>query len=310
MNASTTSVTLAGLDGNTTYDVRVKANCGATSSAWTTGQFTIDCQNSIQASIDRTIGDGSTTNSYLPFYGTYNYTYSQQIYDAAELNIPAGPITEISFYCTTAPTSTTTGNIRIWMANTTKSTFADNTDYIDPSTLTQVAYVEGNRPFTTGWNTFTLSQPFMYDGTSNLVVAYYEGYDTWNGGSFWAQSTTDNKSISHYSDTYSAVSYSDPANASGSKYFNKYRSDIKLVGVRPLSQQYFNLYSEDLQQLRIKTKPGLLPPFYVDMPETLDEIQDSEHRYLEAYLKHPFRTDWKYFWKIVGNIVFKGKRSK
>ena len=48
MNASTTSVTLAGLDGNTTYDVRVKANCGATSSAWTTGQFTIDCQNSIQ----------------------------------------------------------------------------------------------------------------------------------------------------------------------------------------------------------------------------------------------------------------------
>ena len=230
MNASTTSVTLAGLDGNTTYDVRVKANCGATSSAWTTGQFTIDCQNSIQASIDRTIGDGSTTNSYLPFYGTYNYTYSQQIYDAAELNIPAGPITEISFYCTTAPTSTTTGNIRIWMANTTKSTFADNTDYIDPSTLTQVAYVEGNRPFTTGWNTFTLSQPFMYDGTSNLVVAYYEGYDTWNGGSFWAQSTTDNKSISHYSDTYSAVSYSDPANASGSKYFNKYRSDIKLVG--------------------------------------------------------------------------------
>jgi hypothetical protein len=230
MNASTTSVTLAGLDGNTTYDVRVKANCGATSSAWTTGQFTIDCQNSIQASIDRTIGNGSTTNSYLPFYGTYNYTYSQQIYDAAELNIPAGPITEISFYCTTAPTSTTTGNIRIWMANTTKSTFADNTDYIDPSTLTQVAYVEGNRPFTTGWNTFTLSQPFMYDGTSNLVVAYYEGYDTWNGGSFWAQSTTDNKSISHYSDTYSAVSYSDPANASGSKYFSKYRSDIKLVG--------------------------------------------------------------------------------
>lgn len=230
LNTASNTVLLTGLDGNTTYDVRVKANCGTQSSAWTTGQFTIDCQNSVIANVDRTIGDGSTTNSNLPFYGTYNYSYSQQIYDAAELNIPAGPITEISFYCSTAPTSTTTGDIRIWMANTTKSTFANNTDYIDPSTLTQVAYVEGNRPFTTGWNTFTLSQPFMYDGTSNLVVAYYEGYDTWNGGSFWAQSTTDNKSIAHYSDTYSAVSYSDPANASGSKYFNKYRSDIKLVG--------------------------------------------------------------------------------
>ena len=53
-----------------------------------------------------------------------------------------------------------------------------------------------------------------------------------------------------------------------------------------------------------------MPPFYVDMRETLDEIQESERRYLEAYLEHPLRTDWKYFWKIVGNIVFRGKRSK
>ena len=93
-------------------------------------------------------------------------------------------------------------------------------------------------------------------------------------------------------------------------FINVLKGQMKIVGVRPLSQQYFNLYSKELQELRTKTKPGLLPPFYVDMPETLDEIQDSERRYLEAYLKHPFRTDWKYFWKIVGNIVFKGKRSK
>ena len=93
-------------------------------------------------------------------------------------------------------------------------------------------------------------------------------------------------------------------------FFNILKGQMKLVGVRPLSQQYYDLYTEDLQQLRIKTKPGLLPPFYVDMPESLDEIQDSERRYLEAYLKHPFRTDWRYFWKVIGNIVFRGKRSK
>ncbi|MBR3426462.1 MAG: sugar transferase [Bacteroidales bacterium] len=91
---------------------------------------------------------------------------------------------------------------------------------------------------------------------------------------------------------------------------NLIKGQMKLVGVRPLSRQYFSLYRPEMQELRIKTKPGLLPPFYVDMPETLDEIQESERRYLEAYLEHPFRTDWKYFWKIVGNIVFKGKRSK
>ena len=93
-------------------------------------------------------------------------------------------------------------------------------------------------------------------------------------------------------------------------FLNLLKGQMKLVGVRPLSQQYFDLYSEDLQKLRIKTKPGLLPPFYVDMPETLDEIQDSERRYLEAYLKRPLCTDWKYFWKVFGNIVFRGKRSK
>ena len=221
VNATTTTVTLAGLDGNTTYDVRVKANCGSASSAWTAGQFTIDCQNSIVANIDVTVGDGSTTNSYLPFYGFYGFGYSQQIYDAAELNVPAGPITEISFYCSSAPSDNQkTGNIRIWLANTTKSTFANNTDYIDPSTLTQVVYVSGIHPYSEGWNTFTFDQPFMYDGTSNLVVAYYEGYTGYSSMSFRANSTTSNKSICHYSDSQSAVDYDSPATASGSKYFN------------------------------------------------------------------------------------------
>ena len=231
VNVTSTTATLAGLDGNTTYDVRVKANCGSASSAWTTGQFTVECQTPVQGTIDVTIGDGSSTNNYLPFYGLYNYAYSQQIYDAAELNIPAGPITEISFYCSSLPSNNDrTGDIRIWLANTTKSTFANNTDYIDPTTLTQVAYVSGMRSMVSGWNTFTLDQPFYYDGTSNLVVAYYEGYSGYSSMSFWAHSTTDNKSISHYSDTYASVSYSTPATAAGSKYYNTFRNDIKLAG--------------------------------------------------------------------------------
>lgn len=93
-------------------------------------------------------------------------------------------------------------------------------------------------------------------------------------------------------------------------FFNILRGQMKLVGVRPLSQQYFDLYNKDIQQLRIKTKPGQFPPYYVDMPNTLEDIQESERRYLEAYFQHPIRTDWKYFWKIFYNIVIKRKRSK
>ena len=93
--------------------------------------------------------------------------------------------------------------------------------------------------------------------------------------------------------------------------WNLLRGDIKLVGVRPLSKQYFNLYSTEMQELRSRTKPGLLPPFYYERtsPKTLEEVQESERRYLVAYLEHPFKTDWRYFWGIVGNILFRRKHS-
>jgi lipopolysaccharide/colanic/teichoic acid biosynthesis glycosyltransferase len=92
-------------------------------------------------------------------------------------------------------------------------------------------------------------------------------------------------------------------------FINLFSGDMKLFGVRPLSEHYFSLYSRELQEKRIKTKPGLIPPFYVDLPKTLDEIQASEMKYLDAYEKHPLLTDFKYFWKAVWNIVFKQARS-
>ncbi len=90
---------------------------------------------------------------------------------------------------------------------------------------------------------------------------------------------------------------------------NLLKGDLKIVGVRPLSQHYFNLYSKELQERRIRHKPGLIPPFYVDNPKTLVEIMASELKYLDAYEKHPFLTDLKYFFVAVCNIVFKRYRS-
>jgi len=91
---------------------------------------------------------------------------------------------------------------------------------------------------------------------------------------------------------------------------NLLKGDLKLIGVRPLSRQYFRLYTIELQRLRILTKPGLIPPFYVDYPKSLEEIIASELKYLKAYYKHPFRTDWVYFWKAIYNIIFRRYRSK
>lgn len=91
--------------------------------------------------------------------------------------------------------------------------------------------------------------------------------------------------------------------------YNLFRGELKIVGVRPLSQHYYGLYSKELQEKRIKYRPGLVPPYYSDMPNGLDEIQASELRYLESYEKHPLRTQWSYFWKAFYNIIFKKARS-
>jgi lipopolysaccharide/colanic/teichoic acid biosynthesis glycosyltransferase len=91
---------------------------------------------------------------------------------------------------------------------------------------------------------------------------------------------------------------------------NWLKGDLKLVGVRPLSQHYFELYPKNFRERRQKYKPGLVPPFYVDLPDTLDEILASEKKYLMQYDKHPFLTDLKYFFKSFYNIIVKKARSK
>jgi lipopolysaccharide/colanic/teichoic acid biosynthesis glycosyltransferase len=92
--------------------------------------------------------------------------------------------------------------------------------------------------------------------------------------------------------------------------YNLIKGDLKLFGVRPLSEQYISLYTEELRERRQKYRPGLVPPYYVDMPKTIEEIMASEIKYFEAFDKKPFATDFNYFFKAMGNILFKRARSR
>lgn len=91
---------------------------------------------------------------------------------------------------------------------------------------------------------------------------------------------------------------------------NVLKGDMKLVGVRPLSTHYLSLYTPELQEKRRNVKPGLLPPFYADMPKTLEDIIASELRYLDAYEKNPLKADLSYLYKICHNIIIKKARSQ
>lgn len=91
---------------------------------------------------------------------------------------------------------------------------------------------------------------------------------------------------------------------------NLLKGNMKPVGVRPISKHYFSLYSRQLQEQRQRHTPGLLPPFYADMPKTLEEIEASETKYLtRCEQQGTLLTDFVYFWKIVYTILFKHAHS-
>ncbi|MDD4309751.1 MAG: sugar transferase [Candidatus Cloacimonetes bacterium] len=93
------------------------------------------------------------------------------------------------------------------------------------------------------------------------------------------------------------------------QFINFFKGELALVGVRALSEHYFKLYPQDMQELRLKVKPGLVPPFYADMPKSFEEIVESERRYLMLKMDKPLTTDWVYFWRSVWNILVKRARS-
>jgi len=92
--------------------------------------------------------------------------------------------------------------------------------------------------------------------------------------------------------------------------WNWIKRDLKLIGVRPLSEHKFNTYPEYLQKKRIRYKPGMIPPYYADLPQTVEDFFEAEEKYLNAYDKNPIRTDLKYFFKSLNNILIKGERSR
>ena len=84
---------------------------------------------------------------------------------------------------------------------------------------------------------------------------------------------------------------------------------MKLFGVSPLSKQFLTLYPDDYRKRRINYKLGLIPPFYVDLPATLEDIVASDQKYLDGYDKYPRFTDIRYFVIAMYNILSKRARS-
>ena len=163
-----------------------------------------------------TIGSGSSTNAYLPTYAYYNYSLTEQIYTAAEIG-QAGTITSISFKV--GNSKSTTRNIDVYLKHTTKTAFTSKTGWEALSTSDKV--YSGNVTFNaSGWTTITLSTPFVYNGTSNLIVGVDDNTGSYvssssNSPKFYVYSTSANRALRIYNDNtnYNPAS---PSSYSGS----------------------------------------------------------------------------------------------
>lgn len=116
-----------------------------------------------------TIGTGSATlnqEGVTPFSTLYEDNRSQYLYTAAELTAAgatAGPITSLGFNFITLG-GIAAENVNIKMGMTTNAGLTGITEGL------VVVYSSLSVTQVTGWNTYTFSAPFVWDGVSNLIV--------------------------------------------------------------------------------------------------------------------------------------------
>ena len=90
---------------------------------------------------------------------------------------------------------------------------------------------------------------------------------------------------------------------------NVFKGEMKLVGVRPLSKRFLSEYPDDMKEMRLKHKPGCIPPYVALLKQDVQEYIESERTYLLEKQKRPYTTDTKYFFKAMYNILTNKIRS-
>ena len=90
---------------------------------------------------------------------------------------------------------------------------------------------------------------------------------------------------------------------------NVFLGEMKLVGVRPISKRFLSEYPDDIKKMRMKHKPGCVPPYVALLKQDVKEYIESERTYLLEKERRPYTTDIKYFCKALYNILTNKIRS-
>lgn len=151
------------------------------------------------------IGSGTGTAGNFPINSCWGYNYTQQIVTASEYASGggvAGTLTKIRFYYANGGTPVTTWNdFTVYLGQTSKTAFTSTTDWEPLANLTQV-YTGTVTPVGNSWMELTLTTPFAYNGTSNLIVAVDENIPNYSCTANWGSyASTANSGMYYISDS-------------------------------------------------------------------------------------------------------------
>ncbi len=173
---------LTGLNVSSNYDVRVRSLCEGVYSFETMSFSTADYGCLVGSQSTVTIGEGTATYQYLPTYNLYNYSLTQQIFTAAELNA-SGNINGISFMPATV--NTASRDIEIYVGHIASATA---TQFQYPADLTLV--YSGSPTFVANeWCNITFTNAFAYNGTDNLLVIFRDLTGSWTSSNYYYSHT-------------------------------------------------------------------------------------------------------------------------
>lgn len=133
------------------------------------------------------IGSGSETSENFPINTCYGYNYSQQLYLGSEILAGgggAGYITKVRFFYADAVAYSTWNNWTVYLGNTSKTEFTNDTDWVPISSLSQVFSGIIPDPVEGTWLELVLQTPFYYSG-DNIVVAIDENTTNYDCTAQW-----------------------------------------------------------------------------------------------------------------------------
>ena len=159
-----------------------------------------------------TIGTGTTltgaTSQPTAFCNRWQNYRSQTIYTAAELaaaGLSAGNITSLAYNITTLGDSATNDNTKV-MIGTIGSTSFSSAAFVSTTSFTTVYGPSTYTHTATGWQTITFATPYVWDGTSNIVIdMIHDGADGSNNTQTYYTATADNKTLYVTNSAYSAT---------------------------------------------------------------------------------------------------------